>query len=66
MKEKIKKYKTEITIGTSVIASTALTALGMRWAYEAGFQQGCDRLFCRVYKEFPELDLHDFWDKYHK
>lgn len=66
MKEKIMEHRKEIMIGASVLAMTILAVCGAKKAYHDGFQWGCDLMFHRISKEFPDLDLNDFWEKYHK
>lgn len=65
MKEKIKKYKREIFLGTCTIAMVTCSILGARKARRDGFQHGCDVMFGAFCKEFPDLNLSEFWDKYH-
>jgi len=66
MKEKIEKCRTEIVFAIGMIASFAIAGIGMKRAYNNGYQRGCDVTFGRIYREFQEIDLSNFWDKYHK
>lgn len=65
MKEKIKKHKREIFLGTCTIAMVVCSIYGAKRAHFDGYQRGCDVTFHRFRKEFPDLNLSEFWDKYH-
>lgn len=65
MKEKIQEHKKELMAAGGAIAVMALGFYGMRKAYHRGFQRGCDVLFYRMAKEFPDINFMDFWNKYH-
>lgn len=66
MKEKIKEYKEILIAVGGAIALTALAGYGMKSEYHRGFQNGCDCMYGRMIKEFPDINFNEFYKKYHK